>query len=322
MEHLGHPADLVDQDVPVTIPMETADASIDSLSAISPKKVTASWDRIPDPTARDWIGLYEYGAPDKDWENYEYTDGEASGSRSIAIPATTRPGSYELRLFSNNGYIRLATTMDNFFVTGVARITCSANVRPGDQIPASWSNIPNPQPADSIQFRRFGNNDAVGYFGTFTGGEASGSRPVRIPLDMEPGAYQARLYSFNGFSANPRNRLAVGEGIGVQADASIRTDDDFIVPTGKLTVIWKNIPNPTASDWIGLHLAGNYKNTEYVNYQYTGGGASGSRSLRVPAGTAPGNYELRLFSNDGYTLLAAGEFVRILHTARLTFTLN
>jgi hypothetical protein len=320
MERAGHPADIVGQYAPAAVPKEAEDATINSLSAVSPKKVTASWDRIPNPTARDWIGLYEYGTPDKEWENYEYTDGKSNGSRSIAIPAKTRPGNYELRLFSNNGYTRLATTMSNFFVTGDARITCSANVRPGGQITASWSNIPNPHPYDSIVFRSFGDDDHVGYHGAFTDGQASGSRSVRIPEDMLPGAYQARLFSFP-----ERTRLAAGEGIGVQTDARLRTNDDFLVPTGELTVIWENIPDPTTSDWIGLYLAGNYNTTEYVNRQYTGGGASGSRLLRIPAGTPPGNYELRLFSNDGQNLnalLAAGEFVRIRHTARLTFTLS
>lgn len=159
--------------------------------------------------------------------------------------AKTRPGNYELRLFRNNGYTRLATTRNNFFVTGDARLTCSANVRPGGQITATWSNIPNPHPIDSIRFLNFSNNDHVGHFRVLTDGEASGSRSVRIPVNMELGAYQARLFSFDGFSNLPGIRLAAGEGIGVQADATVHsTGSGVIFPDGELSVSWNKIPNP------------------------------------------------------------------------------
>ena len=39
---------------------------------------------------------------------WRYTTGAASGNLPLTIPATLAPGTYELRLFSNNGYSRLA----------------------------------------------------------------------------------------------------------------------------------------------------------------------------------------------------------------------
>jgi hypothetical protein len=47
MERSGHPADLVGQDAPVAVPKEAEDVAFDSLSAVTSKKVTASWDLIP-----------------------------------------------------------------------------------------------------------------------------------------------------------------------------------------------------------------------------------------------------------------------------------
>jgi hypothetical protein len=70
--------------------------------------VTASWSGIISPTANDWIGLYKVGDPDSAFMTYQHTTGAASGSLSVPLPGSTSPGMYELRLFSNGTYTRLA----------------------------------------------------------------------------------------------------------------------------------------------------------------------------------------------------------------------
>jgi hypothetical protein len=46
-----------------------------------------------------------------------------------------------------------------------------------------------------------------------------------------------------------------------------------------------------------------------IIWRYTTGAASGTVPFAIPASVAPGNYELRLFANDGYTLLASTPIV-------------
>ena len=65
----------------------------------------------------DWIGLYPSGAVDTAFVAWIYvscTHAPASarpvGSCAFAIPSTIAVGSYELRLFTNNGYSKLATS--------------------------------------------------------------------------------------------------------------------------------------------------------------------------------------------------------------------
>ena len=79
--------------------------------------VTASWNAIPVPTPKDWIGLYTPGAADTKFINWMYVScstvagsARSSGSCSYGLPAKLSAGSYELRLFANDGYTRLATS--------------------------------------------------------------------------------------------------------------------------------------------------------------------------------------------------------------------
>ena len=88
---------------------------------ISPQggTVTATWTAIAAPTNRDWIGLYASGGADTaylDWI-YDNTCSRAGvnstpdhGACPFNIPNTLPNGTYELRLYANNNYIRLATS--------------------------------------------------------------------------------------------------------------------------------------------------------------------------------------------------------------------
>jgi hypothetical protein len=57
----------------------------------------------------DWIALAAVGAPNTSYLQWTYVGaGATSRTWAIAMPAT--PGSYEFRLFLNNGYTRAATS--------------------------------------------------------------------------------------------------------------------------------------------------------------------------------------------------------------------
>jgi hypothetical protein len=70
--------------------------------------VTVSWSGLTNPTSVDWIGFFSPGAADT-FSNGRYTNGAASGSMSYPIPGVS-PGSYELRLYTNGSYTRVAVT--------------------------------------------------------------------------------------------------------------------------------------------------------------------------------------------------------------------
>src|SRR4249920_3814791 len=79
--------------------------------------VAATWSAIAAPTNRDWIGLYASGAVDTTFLDWIYVSCSKSaggappnGSCPFLIPGSLSNGTYDLRLFTNNGYTRLATS--------------------------------------------------------------------------------------------------------------------------------------------------------------------------------------------------------------------
>jgi hypothetical protein len=85
--------------------------SISPTSVAAGGTVTATWAGIPSPTALDWLGLYTPGGSRRSntaFLAWRYTTGTASGDVLFTIPGTITPETYELRLFSNNGFTRLA----------------------------------------------------------------------------------------------------------------------------------------------------------------------------------------------------------------------
>jgi hypothetical protein len=90
--------------------------------------VSVAWGGVSSPTTTDWVGLYAAGASDTSYirnpdgtgvwfytssSSCDRTAGsgaKASGDCAFLIPSTVSPGTYELRLFRNNGYTKLATS--------------------------------------------------------------------------------------------------------------------------------------------------------------------------------------------------------------------
>jgi len=50
------------------------------------------------------------GAPNTSYVAWRYTTGTGSGSVPLTVPSSVAPGTYEIRLFANNGYARLGTS--------------------------------------------------------------------------------------------------------------------------------------------------------------------------------------------------------------------
>jgi hypothetical protein len=78
---------------------------------------TVTWTQIPNPTNRDWIGLYAPGSSDTAYLDWMYVNCSrspsvpiASGTCSFPIPSSRPPGTYEFRLLPNDTYTRIATS--------------------------------------------------------------------------------------------------------------------------------------------------------------------------------------------------------------------
>ncbi len=286
--------------------------------------VTVSWSGVPSPSSTDWIGVYHTGDANDAYFNWFYADSctetpgttaLASGSCTYKLPTTN--GTYELRLFANNTYTLLATT-NTVTVTGGTMTASPASVQPGGTVTVSWSGVPSPSSTDWIGVYHTGDaNDA--YFNWFyadsctetpgTTALASGSCTYKLPTTN--GTYELRLFANNTYTLlATTNTVTVTGGTMTASPASVQ-------PGGTVTVSWSGVPSPSSTDWIGVYHTGD-ANDAYFNWFYadsctetpgTTALASGSCTYKLP--TTNGTYELRLFANNTYTLLATSNAVTV-----------
>src|SRR5579883_2307262 len=256
---------------------------------------TATWSGISNPQAGDWIGLYAAGAPDSP-QTYGYilTGGTASGTAGYQLPSTLPPGTYELRLFANSSWLRLAVS--NAFTVPSLSASPTGNV-PGAVETATWSGISNPQAGDWIGLYATGAADTDREYGyILTGGTASGSAGYQLPLNLAGGTYELRLFANYSWT-----RLAVSNAFTIASLAAAPATVD----AGQIEIAsWSNVPNPQAGDWIGLYASGAADTDREYGYILTGGTASGTAGYQLPSTLAAGTYELRLFANYSWTRLA------------------
>jgi RHS repeat-associated protein len=271
-------------------------------SLYSGQSVGASWSGITTPTTTDWIGLYVAGSADNAFVAWRYTDGNASGSAALAIPQSAAAGTYELRLFSNNGYTRLATS-NGFTVQIPPPATLSespSSAYASQAVTANWGSIFQPSGTDWIGLYAAGSADSEFVTFVYTGGTTAGSTGIGVPRTAAAGSYELRLFSDNGYT-----RLATSNAFTVQTPppATLSASPSSLYAGQAATATWGSIFGPAATDWVGLYAIG-AADGAFLTYVYTDGNASGNTSISVPLTAAAGPYELRLFSANGYTLLA------------------
>ncbi len=154
------------------------------------------------------MGLFVPGAPATYSLAWIYVDctqtpgaSLAAGSCPFTIP-NVAPGTYELRLFSNDSHTMLATS--NTFAVTSSHLSLSASpgsIGSGGTLNASWSGIASPSPTDWVGLFIPGAPATyslawiyVNCTQTPGASFAAGSCPFTIP-NVAPGTYELRLFS-------------------------------------------------------------------------------------------------------------------------------
>lgn len=300
--------------------------------SVSPSQVapgaatTVTWASIPAPAAKDWIGLYMNDtAADSAFIDWKYvscarTTGAAQASGSCAFTAPTLPGTtYQFRLFANDSFTRLATAGPLVVSNGgVGSVGVSpTSVAQGGTVTFSWSAL---NPATS--------RDWIGLYPSGAGPEAfldwkyvnctraatvsvaSGSCGFVAPATA--GTYEVRLFTNDSFSqVGTSQQFAVTP----QAGPSMGAMPFLVNRGGTITVTWADLPNPTALDWIGLYPVGatatNFVEWKYVSCSHAAGSAAANGSCTFTAPTNSGMYELRLYANDGFSLVVSSNQITV-----------
>jgi hypothetical protein len=272
-----------------------------SPASVAPSgSLNVSWSNIGTPTATDWVVLVPTGAADTNYVAWTYTTGTGSGSKTIAVPASAAPGAYEVRLFAQDSWTRLAVS--NTISIQMPSVTANpSTVAAGGTLTVGWQNIGAPSPGDWLALTPAAAADSGWVAWVYASGNSSDKTVFALPSTLAAGSYQVRL-----FSNNTMDRLAVSNNVTVTATGpSVSASPAITAPGSTLTVNWRNIAAPTTGDWVGVYPLGAL-DTAYATRIFSTGRATDRALLTLPGSLTAGTYELRLFSNNTFTKLATG----------------
>jgi hypothetical protein len=276
----------------------------------------------------DWVGLYLTTATDNAFIDWTYLNGlraaPMTGTSSATLQFTApSAGLYEVRLFASNGLSKLATsgtvtvqapptlTINDVTVaegnSGTATATFTVTLNP-----VHTTQTVTVQYATADGTATTANNDYAATSGTLTFNPSVATQTVSVTVTgdttIEPNE------TFTVTLSNAANAV-LGDTQGV---GTITNDDMPPVPAVTITsanhlpggVLAFTIANGpgNATDWVAIFPAG-APSSSYTDWRYLNGARMASSGfvnarLALPAPLAPGTYEIRLYANNVFTLLA------------------
>jgi uncharacterized protein YegP (UPF0339 family)/subtilisin-like proprotein convertase family protein len=263
----------------------------------------------------DWVGLAPVGGGYVDWQYLSGTRtpppaGVTTALLSFTMPATQ--GSYEFRLYANNGYTVIATSppVSVAFTGPVMRVT-PASLAFGDVALGTTRDL-------ALTVTNIG-------IGTLAGSASASGAPFSVfgPSSYNLGAgasatLQVRFAPTTTGNAAGALTLTGAAGASVSLSGrgaelpSLAPSATSVAPGGSVQVQVANGPG-NVYDWVALAPVGG----AHVDWKYLSGTrtpppvglTTALLTFTMPA--TPGSYEFRLYANNGYTLLATSVAITV-----------
>jgi photosystem II stability/assembly factor-like uncharacterized protein len=284
---------------PITI--QAAAISPSQTSFAAGTTITVTWSGIPSPTSSDWFALIPSGGIWSDRVAWRYTDGQASGSLTLAVPQNAPAGTYNLKLYPNGQTSPIATSAAiSLQAAAGPTVTAPTSLTAGSALSVNWSSIPNPNSLDWIGIIPSGGiwSDRVAW--TYTGGSAAGGTGIAIAANAPAGTYYAKFYPAGGTTV-----LVSSQAIAISAPTSptITAQPGTVQAGAAISVTWGGISNPTTIDWVAV-VPVNGIWSDRVVWSYTNGMATGALSMTIPANASAGQYRVHFYPNGQTTSIA------------------
>jgi subtilisin family serine protease len=253
----------------------------------------------------DWLALATTTAPNTSYLQYTYVGGgTTTRTWTVTMPATT--GSYEFRLFTNNGYTRIATSPTVVVAQGTG----------GNPAPAIGSLSPNSAATGGAAFTLVvnGSGFVAGSLVRWNGAD----RPTTFVSSVQlQAAIAATDIAASGTAQVTVFSPAPGGGTSAPATFTIATTggtptlsvSSTTVVTGAPVTVTLTNGTGGGGDWLAFALSTS-SNGGYVQYTYVGAGVT-TRTWTVTAPNTPGIYEFRLFPNNGYVRAATSPAITV-----------
>ena len=255
--------------------------AVTTVPAIKNSNLSVTWSGIASPTASDWIGIYAPGSNDFAYMDWAYTNGGASGTASVTLnhPSLVAGGTYEARLYANDGYTLLANSAPFILNPAgpVVAVTSTQAVK-GGNITAKWSGITAPTPSDWVGIYAVGSNEYAYLDWAYTNGSNAGAVSVALnhPSIVAGNTYEVRLYANDGYTLiakTPPFTVVANAGQSTPAALYYVHNDHLGTPQAMTdssgTVVWRATYDPfgqatitTSTITNNLRLAGQYFDSE------------------------------------------------------------
>jgi hypothetical protein len=248
----------------------------------------------------DWLAFAATSAPNTSYVAYTYV-GSGVTTRTWTVTTPSTAGTYEFRLFLNNGYTRAATS-PAVTVTAVAAPVPVANSLSPSSAMAGGGGF-----SLTVNGSGFTPSSVVNWNGgpratTFVSGTQLGAAIAAADI-ATVGTAQVSV-----FTPAPGGGTSGSLTFSMVSAPTLSVSTTTAAPGTSVTVtLTGGLGGP--SDWIAF-AATSAPNTSYVTYTYVGSGVT-TRTWTVTAPSTPGTYEFRLFLNNSYIRSATSPTVTV-----------
>ena len=251
--------------------------------------------------ATDWLALAAAAAPDSSYVQYIYVGaGTVTRTWTVTMPSTA--GTYEFRLFLNNGYVRGATS---------PAVTVTAGPNP---TPVVTSTSPTSSIVGGGAFTLtvagtgFVSGSVVRWNGSDRATTFVSSTELRASIPAGDVA-TAGTAEVTVYSPAPGGGLSSGITFTIAPSSAVLAVSTTSATAGENVTVTLTNGLGGATDWIALAPV-SAPDSSYLAYIYVGAGVT-TRTWTVAMPTTPGTYEFRLFLNNGYTRAATSPPVTV-----------
>ena len=297
---------IVNDDIPSLTPSATAVAPGASVQALVENGPGSRY---------DWVALAPVGGSHVDWQYLSGTRTPPASGLTTALLTFTMPttqGSYEFRLYANDGYTLLAKspTITVALTDPVMKVT-PTSLAFGNVTPGAGANL-------ALTVTNIG-------VGTLVGSASVSGSPFSIvgtpSYSLGAGASATLMVRFapaaaGDFTGTVTLSGAAGASVALSgrgaSPPSVTPSATAVAPGASVQVRVENGPG-SRYDWVALAPVGG----SHVDWQYLSGTrtppASGLTTalLTFTMPTTQGSYEFRLYANDGYTLVAKSPTISV-----------
>ena len=248
----------------------------------------------------DWLAFAPTSAANNSYAAFTYVGGGVT-TRTWTVTTPATAGTYEFRLFLNNGYTRAATSPAVTVTAVAAPAPVATSLSPGLAIAGGGGF------SLTVNGSGFAASSVVNWNGsprTTTFVSSTQLRAAILAGDVASiGSAQVSV-----FTPSPGGGTSAALAFSIVPAPTLSVSTTSTAPGTSVTVTLTGGLGG-ASDWLAL-AATSAPNTSYLAYTYVGNGVT-TRTWTVTMPQTTGTYEFRLFLNNGYTRAATSPAVTV-----------